>query len=428
MIAELLEFRRARRRLGATPDEIDVFRAQRLAHVVRSAWQRVPFWRARLDASGIDPGRVRRPEDLAVLPPVTKAELTAAGADATIARGVDRARCLSFSTSGTTGEPFTLHATPDEIRVHRIVQFRSLLASGYRARDRLVVLGPGRGLPSGLHQRLGLFRRDHLWPTMPVDEQIAALRRLAPDVLWIYPSCLYAILERTGFRLTDVCRPRIALSSAEVFGPEQKEALRDDGGIEHFDLYGCVEFGRIAFECRAHQGLHVNVDHVLLEVEGDHGACPRTGARLGEAVVTSLTNTTVPLLRYRLGDVVGLLDGPCACGCPFPRITHPLGRTRDLLRLPSGRGITAGPMTHVLRARPWVARFQLVQESRDELCLRVLARRAPSGDEIASVERDALAYLREPMRVRVELVERFEHAPGKFRDLIGLPAPRRNPA
>jgi len=422
VIAELLELRRARRRLRASGDELQAIQAAKLQTVVRAAHQHVPFWRKRLDAAGIDPAGVREVADLAALPPVTKRELVAAGLAETLGRGVDPARCTAFHTSGTTGEPFTLYASAAEIRVHRIIQLRALLAAGLRARDRLVVLGPGRALPTGWHQHLGIFRRHHLWPTMPVSEQIDELRRLQPDVLWIYPSCLYAILERTGFRLSTVCQPRVLLTSAEIFGPEQKERLRADGGIEHFDLYGCVEFGRIAWECHAHQGLHVNVDHLLLEVDGDLGHCPRTGVRLGEAVLTSLTNVTVPLLRYRLGDVVGLLEGPCPCGCPYPRITYPLGRTRDLLRVPSGRGITAGPMMHVLRARPWVVRFQIVQETCDRLRLVVVPSRQPLAEEIATLARDAQAYMREPMTIDVELVERIEHPPGKFRDLIGLPS------
>ena len=424
MIGELLEFRRARRVLGLDQTALRELQDAKVRAVVGSAYERVPFWRRRLDAAGLAPGAVRGVADLARLPSVSKTELVAAGPSEVVARGVDPARCMSFNTSGTTGEPFTLYANADEIRVHRIIQFRALLGAGYGARDRLVVLGPGRGLPSGPHQRLGIYRRDHLWPTMPVGEQIDQLRRLSPDVLWIYPSCLYAILERTDFRLSAVCRPRVVVSSAEIFGPEKKEMLRADGGIEHFDLYGCVEFGRVAWECSAHDGLHVNVDHVVLEIEGDVGRCPLTGARLGEVVLTSLANVSVPLLRYRLGDVVGLLDGPCRCGSAFPRITYPLGRTRDLLRTPSGSGITAGPMTHVLRGRSWVARFQIIQEAYDELRLLVVARRPPEASEITAVQRDAQAYMREPMTIRVELVERIVQGPGKFRDVIGLAPPR----
>lgn len=422
MIAEALEMRRAWMRLSLDAERLHALQSARLTAMVRSAWERVPFWRDRLDRAGIDPAAVRGIADLAALPPVSKAELTAEGAPSRLARGVDRARCVRFQTSGTTGEPLTGYASPDEIRVHRVIQFRALLCAGYRPHERLVVLGPSRDLPTGWHQRLGIFRRDHVWPTLPVEEQIAALRRLSPDLLWIYPSCLYAILERTGFRLSETCRPRAVFTSAEVFAGAQKEALHRDGGIEHFDLYGCVEFGRIAWECRAHAGLHVNVDHVVLEVLGDHGRCPDTGARLGEAVLTSLVNTSMPLLRYRLGDVVGLLDGPCRCGSSFPRITHPLGRTRDLLRLPGGLGITAGPMTHVLRRRDWIARFQIVQEGYDRIRLLVVPRRQPDPQEVAEVESDARAYMRDRATATVELVTRIEQQGPKYRDVIGLPA------
>ena len=46
-------------------------------------------------------------------------------------------------------------------------------------------------------------------------------------------------------------------------------------------------------------------------------ACPICYAAAGGAV---------PLLRYRTGDMASLLDGPCACGSPLPRLGPVLGR------------------------------------------------------------------------------------------------------
>jgi len=36
------------------------------------------------------------------------------------------------------------------------------------------------------------------------------------------------------------------------------------------DFYGTAEVGRIALECPAHQGLHVNADHIILELLEDY--------------------------------------------------------------------------------------------------------------------------------------------------------------
>ncbi|MFO0572408.1 MAG: hypothetical protein U1A78_00275 [Polyangia bacterium] len=45
-----------------------------------------------------------------------------------------------------------------------------------------------------------------------------------------------------------------------------------------------------------------------------------TPGEVGEAVITSLYSEGTPLIRYRLGDLVQFLPGPCSCGAPWPRI------------------------------------------------------------------------------------------------------------
>lgn len=48
----------------------------------------------------------------------------------------------------------------------------------------------------------------------------------------------------------------------------------------------------------------------------------------GQLVVTSLTQKTVPLVRYALGDEIVLLPGDCPCGLSHPRVDV-LGRAGD---------------------------------------------------------------------------------------------------
>ena len=59
----------------------------------------------------------------------------------------------------------------------------------------------------------------------------------------------------------------------------------------------------------------------LFELDRERNAPDR-----GELIVTTLVQKALPLLRYRLGDLVRLRPGACACGLDDPRIDV-LGRS-----------------------------------------------------------------------------------------------------
>jgi phenylacetate-CoA ligase len=99
--------------------------------------------------------------------------------------------------------------------------------------------------------------------------------------------------------------------------------------------YGLAEVPgpALAYECAAHDGLHVHDAHFLPEIVD-----PASGERLpagadGELVLTTLTARAMPLIRFRTGDRSRLLVAPCACGTPGVRIAWLEGRTDQLLVL-----------------------------------------------------------------------------------------------
>ena len=114
----------------------------------------------------------------------------------------------------------------------------------------------------------------------------------APDA-----TKLVILLHCSGGSLGSVCRPRILITSAQVQHPEVIEAVRAELGLEVFNFYGALEVGRIAWECPAHEGLHINLDHLIVECLDEPGGAPEAGT----VVVTAIDRRAMPFLRYRLG-------------------------------------------------------------------------------------------------------------------------------
>ena len=59
---------------------------------------------------------------------------------------------------------------------------------------------------------------------------------------------------------------------------------------------------------------------------------PAEPGEVGEVVITDLNNFSVPLIRYRIGDLATAVDGtPCPCGRDLSRIGRIEGRTQAIV-------------------------------------------------------------------------------------------------
>ena len=400
---KLLEFHDLKRALRLDPDALRELRERKLRSLVRHAYGNVGHYRHLFDQAAVDPASIRSLEDLERIPVTTREDLRRSGHDGVLARGTDPAACVRFLTSGTTGKSLVVLASRAEARARLLLELRGLWATGlFRPRDRLVILGPVRWGPLHLYQRLGLFRRDYLSPWLPVEDQVARLERLRPTLLWIYPSMLSAILHHLEGRLSAAIRPRALVTSAEGIPNDLATAVRADLDVEWFNFYGAMETGRIAWECRAHEGLHLNADRFVLELLPGSPTRTRT-------VITALDYRTMPILRYDLGDHTAPIEGDCRCGLSFPRIQPPRGRLSRLVRLPGGRAIASWSLRSILREMPGVDQYRLEQESPARLVAHlVLDDSAP--DPAVEVER-RLRPLVGPA-VRIDVIRAASLPPG----------------
>jgi phenylacetate-CoA ligase len=417
LIAEALELRRLLRARFLSSDELRALQDARLRAIVRHAYEQVPYYKTRFRSVGLDARDVRGVDDLTHVPITTKQDLVEAGCGATLAAGVDPDACKVNMTSGSTGVPLSVYRSRAEVVLRELMNFRALLSAGLRARDRLAVLGPLAHRRRRFHERIGLFHSEHVAMAVALADQIAALQRARPTVLWGYPTALLALVEHTGGRLFEVLRPRFLITSAETFDPFLRERVLAGTSFPVLQFYGSHEAGRIAYECAARDGLHVSADLLLLECLDGDGHATRRG---GEAVITHLGARAMPLIRYRLGDLVTWRDRGCACGSTFPTIDPPEGRIAELMRLPSGAGVAALAFGYVMRDFPTLRRFQTIQKALDHL-LVLLVDGGPPGDRKAMESRireRLLDLFREPVRIDVEFVDAVPEDRLKFRSFL----------
>jgi len=416
MIGEVLELRRLMNNRRLSSVELEAARERKLQALIRHAYEKVPYYRSLFQSVGLLPEDIRTAKDLQRIPMTTKDDLRTAGVERITAKGIELAACQVAYTSGTTGKPFAIYLTRADLKARQLVEFRTLLSVGFRPQDRLTVLGPVHPHVMRLHQRLGFYRSVNISPALSLDHQIELLKRSRPTILWAYPTVLRALLHRVNYRLDAVARPRMLITSAETCDDLLEAGIQGSFKMERLNFYGANEVGRIAAECLAHEGLHVNADHVILEcVNPKH---PAESGASREAVVTSLTALAQPFIRYRLGDVCTYTEKSCSCGSPFPLISSPLGRVDDVLKLPSGKIVSVWPLTFILRKMDRLEQYRIIQESAEHLVVELLFRGDPNDDALVQVRSRIMEQLGEPVRVDIQCVDDIRNDTSKVRSFV----------
>ena len=77
--------------------------------------------------------------------------------------------------------------------------------------------------------------------------------------------------------------------------------VRSSLGVETRNMYGTSELGSVAVSCGNHRSMHVIES--LFEVEIFRGGQSVEDGKVGEVVITDLTNLAMPLIRYKVDDV-----------------------------------------------------------------------------------------------------------------------------
>ena len=181
---------------------------------------------------------------------------------------------------------------------------------------------------SNLHQADGASRVLLEWYDLfdPLEVQLARLASQRPTVLVAPPSMLRFIAENAPSPGQGGIDPRLVVSVAEVLDPVDQRVIEARFGRVH-QVYQAAE-GYLGQTC--HLGkLHLVEDAVLVEREpvDDRRFVP---------IITNLWPTTVPIVRYRLDDV--LVAGDCACGSPHQAIDAIEGQCDDVLQLAGPAG------------------------------------------------------------------------------------------
>ncbi|HEX8948586.1 MAG TPA: hypothetical protein VF790_06470, partial [Dissulfurispiraceae bacterium] len=244
------------------------------------------------------------------------------------------------------------------------------------------------------------------------------IRRRRPTLLFGHAHSLYLLARFLNAKgLTDL-RVKGIISTAMVLHDFERKEIEKTFACKVTNRYGCEEVSLIACECREHNGLHINMDTLLVEFVKD--GFPIAAGAEGAIVVTDLTNSGMPFIRYKVGDV-GIPSGnTCECGCTYPLMESLEGRIADYIVTPDGNYISGISLTENFAVLlSGVKQLQIVQERIDYLVFRIVKGEGFSEGSMKQLKKLAALRFGEKMKYSVEFVDSIQQEQsGKYRFCI----------
>ena len=343
--------------------KIQEIQERKLRHMVRQAYNNVPFYKRLFDEAGISPANVNTLDDLKKIPVTTKSDLQQFATEFIINRTMKPQKLKTEHSSGSTGRPFTVSFDSDYVYLRNALFLRGLRTAGYSIGRKLLLvtsLDPGKRSKRLLRWRYASIQD-------PPELLLEQVNRFRPDFLYGYTTILRQLAEHIRSTNLSVFRPERIITTAEMMDAGTRRLLEDTFKAEVYDFYGLTEMGLVGWECPEHNGYHLAEDSAIIEY------LPiKNGGGSSKLVITNLDLVSMPFIRLETGDV-GMPGNqePCPCGRTFSRLERVEGRIVDCVQLKDGRSISPYRLTCALEKLPGIQRYQVIQEDYNKFTVKV---------------------------------------------------------
>lgn len=417
--------------------EIEALQLERLQETVRRVWDRVPPYRAKMEAAGVKPEDIKTLKDLSKLPFVTKQDMRDNYPFGLFAVPKD-ALVRIHASSGTTGKPTVVGYTRRDLEIWTECVARIAAMGGATAKD-VAQICFGYGMFTGA---LGLhYGLEHIGAAMVPsstgnsEKQIMYMKDFGTTLLVATPSYALRLAEvanQMGIDPKKDLKVKIGLLGSELLTDAMRAEMHKLWGDDMLVTtnYGMSELmgPGVSGECEYMCGLHINEDFFIPEIIDPNTEEVLEPGEKGELVITCIYKEGIPLIRYRTKDVTRLIYEPCKCGRTTCRMENLDGRTDDMLKI---RGVNVFPSQIeevILSVDEIGPHYEIIvtrKDHADKLEIRVeLLKETDSYRELEDIERKIHSRLRVMLgldaKIRLEspnTLQRFEGKAKRVKDL-----------
>ena len=354
-----------RREMETLPREkLEELQLQRFRERMQYVYERSPMYKRKYDEAGIKAPDIRTLDHIQHVPFTVKEELRESQAqhppwgDFICIPPEEGVRV--FQTTGTTGVPVKALLNKGDWTQHFYEQFMHFMY-GYGIKTSDILFVPFGyslyiawwGFQAALEQAGVMIVPGGAQSSQ---DRVRNIFEWGATVVCGTPTYLLYLGEtarKMGLFLADSA-VRIVVAAGEPGAnvPSTKKAIEEIWGAKCYDDIGSTEISNFGFECVAQKGTHVIESMFYAECLDPDSLEPVQYGEVGELVLSNLCTESMPLLRYRMKDLVRFNKETCECGRTFLRLDGGiLGRSDDMFQF-AGVNIFPSAIENFIRDVP----------------------------------------------------------------------------
>jgi len=202
-------------------------------------------------------------------------------------------------------------------------------------------------------------------------EFVQKINQIKPGLILTYTSSIDTLTRFIQKNNLSIHSPHAVMATAGVLYPEVQKRIEKVFRATIFNRYGSREVGDIACNCEKSRGLHLVPDIHYLEVVDNEGREVVLG-QTGNILITLLTNYTMPLIRYKIGDRGILSDMDRQCEHGFPLLEKINGRIKSVFINKFGDYIDDDLFFALFRLKENIKKFQIIQETVEYIIINLV--------------------------------------------------------
>lgn len=388
-----------------TLSELVNYQNKHLSKIIEYSYNNIPYYKKLFDKLHLQPSDIKTIHDLYKLPILTKKDIIKNRDDFYPINSIEK--YTNVSTGGSTGEPLKFRISKLNSDMSFAILLRGWGFADYNIGDKIAVIAGGSlmGKKLSLKNRLKYYILNfRSYPSYGMNEDLLKkyvddMIRWQPQYIRGYASSVFLLAQYIyDNKLQDNFSLKGIFTTSEMLFKNQRDFISNVFGVDVYDTYGLNDGGITAFECKMHNGMHIDMERGILEVVDNYGKS--IYEQEGRILATTLTELSMPLIRYDTGDLGIVSQDKCNCGSERPLLKQLKGRVTDTLKL-NGKFI-GGPVITVLMGKTNALQYQFIQLERDKLLIKIL-----KGEEYTDTDEN---FIRESVISHVgEIIIMFEY-------------------
>ena len=249
-------------------------------------------------------------------------------------------------------------------------------------------------------------------------EFVQKINQIKPGLILTYTSSIDTLARFIQKNNLSIHSPHAIMTTAGVLYPEIQKRIEKVFRATIFNRYGSREVGDIACNCEKSSGLHLMPDIHYLEVVDNDGKEVTLG-QTGNIIITLLTNYTMPLIRYKIGDRGILSDMNRQCEHGFPLLEKISGRIKSVFINKFGDYIDDDLFFALFRLKENIKKFQIIQETVEYIIINLVlmddTKLKDVDKEFREISQKIRKVMGEETKIKYNIVDEIKPSPsGKY--------------